>query len=354
MKAQSDWWKNLWQQIRAKPSRLPSRITIADDHVDKRDKIGQEIKPDELYFQVRVNEMYLANSREWFTKYDPMVLVVSEFIYDKETVTVPFVVGPMILEKLGQNVPAGMIFSDTRVAGLHPYRGGRLNLSVILSRIERKKYPKKILQIIENVSNALDFATEVNVYIKMADVILGGVEDLLSLDGSEPIGLRKEFDPDAGDVLEPKYFALIDKEEGEIKEDLWVIDNKLHVGESIGEAKPFREADFVLYSITGVPERSDETTLPFYPIWERVVEEASKIFPQDWENTKTLMNRLHQKISLSSDLTKEHGRKLVKNYIAEMKSIHDQAVEISDLGPEDREPSELDEISKKSSEILKM
>ena len=79
---------------------------------------------DQHYFQVRINEMYLKYSRNWFSRYDPMVFVVSEFTYDKKAEAVPFVVGQQMMEKFEKNTPTGMIFSDTRVAGVHPYRGG--------------------------------------------------------------------------------------------------------------------------------------------------------------------------------------------------------------------------------------
>jgi hypothetical protein len=35
----------------------------------------------EHYFQVRINEMFLAAGRKWFVDYHPMVFVVSQFNY---------------------------------------------------------------------------------------------------------------------------------------------------------------------------------------------------------------------------------------------------------------------------------
>ena len=39
----------------------------------------------------------------------------------------------------GQQTPVGMVFSDTRVAGIHPYRGGRLIVTVILYSVVRNE-----------------------------------------------------------------------------------------------------------------------------------------------------------------------------------------------------------------------
>lgn len=257
MKTLAERCKNLWKSTRKTPARIPSRAAIDHDHVDEGGKLGIAFQPNEHYFQVRVNELYLTYSRQWFRTYDPMVLVVSEFIYHKKEEAVPFVVGPMMMQKIGQKMPAGMVFSDTRVAGLHPYRGGRLALTVVLYRVLGKDYLRKLLRIVESAANVLDFSTAVSTYVKVADVVLDGVEALLELGDTDPlIGLRKEFDPDAGEVLEPGYFALIDMDESELNTDeLWVRDSRLVYGKSLADAKPFRDADYVLYSIAQTLER---------------------------------------------------------------------------------------------------
>src|SRR3954454_15898871 len=135
MAAFVDVWKNLWKAIKASPRQLPSTVAIPADHVTAQGTNREKFEADKHYFQVRVNEMFLTEQRKWLTDIDPMVFVVSEFTYDKATQTVPFLVGPMLLEKFSAKVPKGMIFNDTRVAGLHPYRGGRLSLTVVLGQV---------------------------------------------------------------------------------------------------------------------------------------------------------------------------------------------------------------------------
>jgi len=66
-----------------------------------------------------------------------MVFVSSELSYDSAEIAVPFVVGPSMIK--GQQTPVGMVFSDTRVAGIHPYRGGRLIVTVILYSVVRNE-----------------------------------------------------------------------------------------------------------------------------------------------------------------------------------------------------------------------
>ena len=54
-----------------------------------------------------------------------MVFVVSEFVSDKRVETLPYVVGSSMIEQFGQQLPEGMIFADTKVAGCIPTRAAR-------------------------------------------------------------------------------------------------------------------------------------------------------------------------------------------------------------------------------------
>ena len=329
-------WRGLWDEIRHGETRVPTRITIPADNVAwTTDGSRTAFNPNEHYFMVRVNELYLAYSREWFATYDPMVLVVSEFTYDKSEQAVPFVVGPTLLEGKGQEAPDGMVFSDTRVAGLHPYRGGRLTLSVVLSKVQKQNYAKKLLEMVESVAGVLDFAVALGTYVKVGGVVLDGVQALFGLEegATAVVGHRKEFDPDGGDALVPGYFALIDAAEDSIDPDtLWVRENRLHEGTSLEESKPFRSADYVLYSIVQADVRTDERTLPFYPLFERMQTSATSTDKNDQKRAKADMTTLWQNLVLSPDLTTPQRKELTERYTAELKSLLDEAKEMSTLG----------------------
>ena len=51
------------------------------------------------------------------------VWVMSELAYDGAMQNVPFVVGAPMLADTGYKLPEGMLFTKTRVAGPHPYKG---------------------------------------------------------------------------------------------------------------------------------------------------------------------------------------------------------------------------------------
>src|SRR5262245_57662348 len=118
-----DRCRALFQNARPGATRLPARVMIDSGHLDEPERLAPRLTPDQHYFQVRVNEMFLSHSRQWYAQYDPLVFVGSEFIYDKADTAVPVMVGPSLLERFGKkrDLPGGTVFEDTWVAGLHPY-----------------------------------------------------------------------------------------------------------------------------------------------------------------------------------------------------------------------------------------
>ena len=357
--------KSLFEHARQGTTHLPTRVAVPADHVDNPVRLGSALVPNQSYFQVRVNEMFLSHSRDWFAKYDPLVFVGSEFIYDKEEAALPFVLGPSLLERFGkgQDSPAGMVFEDTRVAGLHPYRGGRLAITVILYRIQRANYAREILKLMDATVGALDFSTAVATYTKIAGVALDGVEALLGLGTADAlVGYRRELDPDAGDDMGGGYFALIDAPEDQFQpERLWVRKGRLVEGTRNDDtAKPFRSADYLLYSLASTPARTDERKLPFFPLWQRVEQEAAVPTKDGWESAKGNMLSLYQTLMLSPDLTKSQADRFVDEYAAAMKDRHERAIKLSSLG--DRElrddaeprPAVTDGVRQQSIGILAM
>ena len=73
----------LWNAVRKGEARIPQRVEIPAERTDGAGDLGQDFKPDTHYFQVRVNQLYLSYARKWFATYDPLVVVISEFTYDK-------------------------------------------------------------------------------------------------------------------------------------------------------------------------------------------------------------------------------------------------------------------------------
>lgn len=346
--------KNVFESVRKTSARIPTRVAVPEKRVDKPGKLGTKLAKDGHYFQVRVNEMFLANEREWFRTYYPMVFVASEFLYDRGETEIPFVLGPATLGPKVNNKTGDMIFQNTRVAGIHPYRGGRLNLSVVLYRVTEKNHAHRILNMVENLAGALDFSSAIVAYTKVAGALLDSVEMLTGMDETDPImGYRTEIDLDAGDDVEPGYFALVDMSDAELRGyELRVRDDKLVHGPNLAEAEPFRAADYVLYSLASTTARSDIPKLQFYELWQRVLREAAVPTDESYASAKANMLSLYQTMLLSPDLLREHARVLAKEYSLEMKRTFEEAVDVANLGEGEDRPDELAAIRNESLGVL--
>jgi hypothetical protein len=330
-------FQNIGNTIQHSARQMPTAVRIPNDHVDEGQRLSMPFQRDENYFQVRINEMFLGDQRQWLSTIDPVVFVVSEFTYAGKEQSVPFVVGPGLVEKFGQKTPRGMLFRNTRVAGLHPYRGGRLTLSVVLCQVVKENYARTFLQLIESASTALDFATMLTPYLKIGTVVADGVEALFGFEGTKPlIALRTEFDPDAGDTFTPGYYVLIDAP-NVAPQSLWVREQQLLVGNSLQDATPYRDADYVLYSIVRPADnqRSDLDQLPFNELWQRVLKEAGGAKDENYASAKANMVSLYQTLVMSPDLTSSQADSLADEYAARMQQVHKRAISFGNLGPEE-------------------
>lgn len=323
---------NLWKRVQGSPSELPAAYAIDATHTDQKKLLSGEFQKDDHYFQVRVNELYLPYDRQWFVDYEPLVFAVTECTYDGKPQAIPTMVGPQLMPNLPNGeLPERMQFSNTRVAGLHPYRGGRLTLTIVLYRSKRKDVAERLLKFIENTANALSFATVVETYLKVANVVVGGVEELAGLGSLDPLlGLRREFDPDAGDPFAPGYFVLT-KETGLDVDKLWVKNGQLLFGDTLASARAFREAEYVLYSITPATERSDIDLLPIYALYQEAKKKAALAGSDNWEVAKADLSALYQMMVTSPDLLADQADKLTDGYIDELTKIHTKADKMKSL-----------------------
>lgn len=323
---------SIFKTIRERPREQPSTFAIPNDQTDLPSSLKTPFARNEHYFQIRVNQLYLKLSRKWLNEIDPLVVVASEFTYDGKNTTVPYVVGPSLIQKFNvQPSSDSLILQNTRVAGLHPYRGGKITLSVMLCEVRRRNNAKALLDIVEGAAGALDSATMLNPYLKIANVVLGGIDSLLGGGETVPLAaLRKEIDPDANDRLAPAYFVLIDAP-GLDSAKFWVKDNELLYGPNVNAAKPYRDADYVLFSLVRpeTAKRSDIELLPFYPLWQRVKAEAASASEDNYKSARSNMLSLYQTLLISPDLTEEQANQLADEWSETMSEHHERAVKFS-------------------------
>ncbi len=324
-------FNDIWSKIKKSNRFRPARIIIPSQNIEPELKIPSQFERHKQYFEVTINEMYLTYDRQWFKTWEPIVFVVSQFIYDKKIQEVPFFVGQQMLQGKIEKVPKGMIFENTKVAGLHPYRGGKFSITVVLGRAQVNNYLRKVLNIIENASNTYlkGFATAVVPYLQIAKVVMDSYEDLVDSNDVEPlIGHSVTFNPDSEEGFKAGYFALINESEENIEpSEFFVIKGKLFHGKTKESAIPYRSDDYVLYSVLATTHRSDIEVLPYYEHFTKLQELISGMGANIDDKQKDLINgRLFSLVDLvrmSPDLIRDQVDEQIVEFRQELKKMID-------------------------------
>lgn len=76
----------------------------------------------------------------------------------------------------------GSVLNDALVAGPYPYRGGDVDVSLSLYRIERDNRARTLLKMVEGLSSLFAGAGQFEMIAKVGTPLLEGVEALLGLD----------------------------------------------------------------------------------------------------------------------------------------------------------------------------
>jgi len=220
----------------------------------------------------------------------------------------------------GADFAHGMLMRNTRVAGPHPYVGSDIVLSVVLCQAEHDNVARQILDLLDKASQTFDFASAVVPYLAIAKMVIDGFDSLL-VGGSAPLfGVQQTL---AAADLHPAYFALVDIDEGEAASRRFgVRGRRLVEGADLATAAHVRDASFILYSIDTSPDRSDLPRLPFFPLSERVIEEASKPGDEALKSARANLLSLYQSLVLSPDVTQADAERLIGVYEADMLAKH--------------------------------
>jgi hypothetical protein len=288
-------------------------FNLEPEHTEE--KAVTNFVPENHYFRLVINEMFLEHSTQFWATYEPMVFAAVEFIYGNNMREEPKVVGVNLLSADRQKLaPRGMRFIDTPISGLHPYIGGDFTFTVILYQNQITDYLRNLVSIVEKVVGAFNPSIALPNYLGVSNVILDGMDMILGTKKVVPvIAVRQGMNVALKGEFKPGYFVLINKPEQEIDQNkFWVKGNRLCFGESLLKAEPYADTDYVLLSIAQLTERTDVALLPFSLLWEETRRLVSK--SNSWEDAKLSFGTLCTEVELSPDLTAPQKEKLSEEY----------------------------------------
>jgi hypothetical protein len=296
----------------------------------------QAFTPGDAYFRVRIAEMFLRNRGELLRDFVPLAMVASEFYYDGERRSVPFVVSNQILDEALRNPVENEVVElfNTTVAGPIPYLSDRVGLFVGLFRTEVNDLAGGLFGLISNLATAFN-AGQLTAYLKIGDVLQAGIRDILGMKSVEfCFGQRDEFGSGSGSSapFESGYLLFVNGSESEVAGDrLWVKEGRLFQGERETTVKRYVEHDYCLLAIDHLPQRNDEVELGFHRIWE---ETQDLIWAGNLEQARLFgLSRLAKAVVKSPDLIDRDKTDLLETYkgnfeaeVSRYRMIHEPAV----------------------------
>jgi hypothetical protein len=341
------WFTDAFSRVATRQVSDSEQLRIPDDHV-----IGggdaQVLLAERDYFVVHVHEIELGYDRKFWQAYTPTVWTNVDFVYARQPRSVPFLIGPSLF---GQPLPDDVPYSDVRVLGPVPYRGGPVTVSLVFSRVATGNAAAELLSVVESTAAAFGVSSMLAAYLALAGSVTHGLERLLHL-GTEPLlAVRDTVAPDVPGAAETRtgWYALIDQPPGE---PLWVIDRSLRAGPSAEQARPLPGRAYVLYSVASLPRdagRNDIDSIADLAASRDLIERlAARPDADSWTAAETLFAELAVAARAHPDLTRGQAESALNEWYDRIESTHEQARRWAHKGGHkgsDETDRELDEIT---------
>jgi hypothetical protein len=342
----------VWNDVRAGHQPLPTVAVIPPEHCRPANTAGYPIIRDQMYFTLRINQMHLAENRQWWTVYDPLVVVVAEFNHAQDRVAIPTIIGPDLIRKQAQSDQPryGAVLLDTRVTGPHPYRGGDVDVSVSFYQVQRANHARSLLRVVDSLSASLGGAGDLPLIAKTGAALLQGVEGLLGLEETTYLaGHRISMAISPLDPFTAGFSALI-APPAPADDGLRVEERRLCVAVE-GGARPYRDSDFVLLGITGSEARGDENLLPFYPL---KIDAMTALWDGDdgIKRGKANLIAAYQQMRRSPDVTSAEASRLLDAWLQEFEAEKRRAEQVRAMPLGARE-QELDPVARNLNDAVR-
>jgi hypothetical protein len=269
------------------------------------------------YFEIRIAEQFLKDKREYWNEYNPLTVVLTDFIYNKKRNSFPFVLGPSLLNSIGQLDGNERIrYKNTRVVGPTPYIGDEVTLFLGLFRVKTKDWAKQALGLLESVAKVFD-STKLTSYLNISGPLTDGIESFFDMGDQMQfrLGQRNSFADAATNTTNtfaPGYYVIIRTDQKNIDQSkFWVKEEQLYYGSTVENIQPFVDYDYLLYKIVKSAVRNDYTTFDFHALFEEVQTSV-------WDGNLTKAKETFQTVILAirkcADLTPPQIKQLTVFY----------------------------------------
>ncbi len=264
-------WSDLVEWMRGRASDALYRVPLPSAPPDSEPFVAGDV-----YLEVRLQQLWLANKRQWTREFQPVATVVTRFLRRGEPVTVPAVLGPTALaEKIEAAAGTDQAeVTDVRIAGPTPYEGDDVSLLMALFRAQTVDWLARSVSVLEDVAGAVGAAGLAAAAPVAAPIVRG----LSRLVGAQELEFRLgEHRSWTSDTLRPMSYVIMGRPPDSVirhgARGLSVIDGRLSSwDDGTGRWQPYREQDFMVVQLAARRLREDYRRLEFYRLWQRTQE----------------------------------------------------------------------------------
>jgi hypothetical protein len=317
--------------MRSRQAEGMTSFALPLDAAEHGDPVTLNFVPNEVYLEVRVQQIWLTNERELWREFQPFAAVLLEYSHTGERRTLPVLLGASQLsQKLTLISEKDAVeIRNVRVAGPIPYEGEDLSLLIALFRAQTKNWLAQGLNVIAAVADAVG-AAGLAAAKPVADTIVSAVASFLEQDGIE---LRcgqyqswsrpeNESSPRATD-LTAMHYVVMRRPISEVGPDparsFEVRDGRLHARRG-DRFTPYTDHDFVLLTIEPRRFRDDYKQLDFYAYWQQT---QSAIVQGELASAERMWRRTAGAL-YTDELTAPQQQALYAEYQARYKYLLDQ------------------------------
>lgn len=252
---------SLWDKIKSARDANAERFVYCRIPQERTDEtfVESPLVADKSYFRIFLREMYLTESRRWFTEWHPAVSSSVRLLFAGNMVTVTRVSGAS-KEGLGHGVLVNYPITE-----LMPFRGGVVEIESALLALKGASYLGAAIRVLQGFSGLI--AAPLGAALAVTDKVAAGVQELFSAtDGQVHLCLHDAFTSAgggqpgqvAGNALKPGYLAVVLASEKVLApERLSVRGQRLYYTPPGGAPALLEGYDFMLFFIEGRLERDD-------------------------------------------------------------------------------------------------
>ena len=322
---------SLWQTITSRFRQDAAKLVYAPISKNRTDVDYKDapLIAGESYFRIWLTEMFLTNSRDWFTSWHPAVHCSVKLTFNNQAA-----VNFSSVARAPENAATNGVLLNYKLSELMPFNGGDVEIAAGLLALKGASDLRFAVNLLASFSSLV--APPLGQAIAIADKVSGGIESLINdTHGEIHLPFHQVFASSGGggsNDLRPGYYAVLLANAATFKlEQLSIRGDRL---ESAG--KPLTGVDHMVFRIEGRAERDDWR---FAAIANPLKEAKAAIVRRDEARATTMLNEAILAAYTSPDLA-EGDRMRVINAI---KSDFERARSIG-YGAAGDQTSDLNEI----------